>query len=69
MKTMLTIKLNSGTLNLSYRAFHVFGKPKAIVVWFRLEPIFNTALAASKNTAQFKSGQNRPNNNHLTSLI
>ncbi len=25
---------------------------------FRLEPIFNTALAPSKNTAQFKSGQN-----------
>jgi len=26
---------------------------------FKLKPIFNTAPAASKNTAQFKSGQNR----------
>ena len=25
---------------------------------FRLEPIFNTAPAASKNNAHFKSGQN-----------
>jgi len=29
---------------------------------FRLEPIFNTTPAASKNNAQFKSGQNQPNN-------
>ncbi len=35
-----------------------------------LEPIFNTAPAVSKNTAQFKSsGQNQPKNNHLESLI
>ncbi len=29
-----------------------------MVVGFRLEPIFNIAPAASKNNAQFKSGQN-----------
>jgi len=32
---------------------------------FRLEPIFITALTASINEAQFKSGQNRLKNNHL----
>jgi hypothetical protein len=36
---------------------------------FRLEPIFNTAQAASKNTAQFKSGQNQPQNNHFALLF
>jgi hypothetical protein len=36
-----------------------------MVVRFKLEPIFDTALAASKNEAQVKSGQNRPKNNHL----
>jgi hypothetical protein len=35
-----------------YRAFH----------GFRLEPIFITAPAASKNDAQFKSGQNQLKN-------
>ncbi len=40
-----------------------------MVVSFRLKPIFNTAPAASKNTARFKSGQNQPKNNHLSSLI
>jgi len=29
---------------------------------FGLEPIFNTAPAASKNTTRFKSGQNQPKN-------
>jgi len=40
-------------------------------IWFglRLEAIFNTAQAASKNTARFKSGQNQPKNNHLALLI
>ncbi len=40
-----------------------------MVVWFQLEPIFNTAPAASKNDAQFKSGQNQLDNKQLTSLI
>jgi len=31
---------------------------------FRLEPIYTTATAASKNDAPFKSGQNRLKNNH-----
>jgi len=31
--------------------------------------ILGSSLAASKNDAQFKSGQNRPKNNHLASLI
>jgi len=56
---------------ISYREFHRFWKAKfpdgGLI--FRLEPIFNTAPAASKNTAQFKSGQNWPKNNHLASLI
>ncbi len=33
---------------------------------FKLEPIFDTAPAASKNKARFKSGQSRLKNNHLT---
>jgi hypothetical protein len=32
---------------------------------FKLEPIFDTAPAASKNKACFKSGQNQLKNNHL----
>jgi len=36
---------------------------------FRLEPIFNTVPSASKNAAQFNSGQNGPKNNHLALLI
>ncbi len=32
---------------------------------FKLEPVFNTAPASSKNEAHFKSGQNRLKNNHL----
>jgi len=45
-----------------YRVFHVFGQAKLPDGWFgiRLEPIFNTAPAAFKNTAWFKSGQNQP---------
>jgi len=42
------------------RAFHRLGQAKVFDGGFRLEPIFNTAPAASKNDAQFKSGQNRP---------
>jgi len=34
-----------------------------------LEPILNTAPAASKNNAGFKSGQNRLKNKQLASLI
>jgi len=44
-----------------YRVFHGFGQAKfpdgGLV--FRLEPIFNTAPAASKNTVPFKCGQNQ----------
>ena len=36
-----------------------------MVVRIRLEPIFPTSPAASKNDACFKSGQNRLENNHL----
>jgi len=36
---------------------------------FRLELIYNTTPAASKNDAWFKSGQNWLENNHLASLI
>jgi hypothetical protein len=32
---------------------------------FKLEPIFDTAPAASKNEACFKSGQSQLKNNHL----
>jgi hypothetical protein len=51
-----------------YREFHRFGQAK-FLDGFGLEPIFNTAPADSKNTAQFKSGQNQPKNNYLASLI
>jgi hypothetical protein len=43
-----------------------------ICLWwfdFRLNPIFTTALAASKNDTPFKSGQNRLENNHPALLI
>jgi len=40
-----------------------------MVGWFKLEPIYATAPAASKNTALFNSGQNRLENNRLASLI
>jgi len=34
------------------------GLPNLVMIlWFWLEPIFNTALAASKNDARFKSAQ------------
>jgi len=53
------------------RAFHRFMQakfPDGGLIKFRLEPMFNTAPAASKSTAQFKSDQNWPKNNHLASL-
>jgi len=44
------------------RNVHRFGQAKfpdgGCIFYFRLEPIFNTTPAASKNTASFKSGQN-----------
>ena len=40
-----------------------------MVVCFRLEPIFSTVPAASKNDACFKSGQKQHKINHLASLI
>jgi len=49
-----------GAFKLFYIAFHGFGQAKfhngGSV--FKLEPIFNTSPDASKNEAQFKSGQN-----------
>jgi len=56
---------------ITFRVFHGFGQAKFPDdgFGFKLEPILNTAPAASKNTAWFKSGQNRPKNNHLASLI
>jgi len=56
----------------SYRVFHRFGQakfPDGGSIICKLEPIFNTAPAASKNAARFKSGRNQPKNNHLTSFI
>jgi len=51
-------KQEIGNLFLAnYRVFHGFGQAK-FPFGLRLEPIFNTAPAASKNNAQFKSGQN-----------
>ena len=52
-----------------YRAFHQFGQAKFAYGGNRLEPIFATAPAASKNDAHFKSGQNQLENNHLESLV
>jgi hypothetical protein len=40
-----------------------------MVLGFKLEPILDTSLAASKYDACFKSGQIRLENNHLASLI
>ena len=53
-----------------YRAFHRFGRAKfAYCFDFKLEPIYTTAPAASKNDAQFKSGQNQLKSNHFALLI
>jgi len=53
-----------------YRAFHIdLGKLNFPMVDFRLEPIFSTATAASKNDAQFKRGQNRLESKQLNLLI
>jgi hypothetical protein len=35
---------------------------------FKLDPIFDTPPAVSKNRARFKSGQNRLKSNHFTTL-
>jgi len=40
-----------------------------MVARFRLQPIYATAPAASKNTAPFKSDQHQLKNNHLASFI
>jgi len=50
-----------------YRAFHWSGQAKFLDV--RLESIFNTAPAASKNNARFKRGQNQLKNKQHGSLI
>ncbi len=56
-----------------YRAFHGFVQAKFPDGGSILgsSQLFNNAAvpAASKNTAQFKSGQNQPKNNHLSLLI
>ncbi len=36
-----------------------------VVFDFKLEPVFDTAPATSKNEAHIKSGQNQPKNNRL----
>ncbi len=40
-----------------------------MMVRFYARAIYNTAPAASKNNARFKSGQNRLKHNHITLLI
>ncbi len=50
--------------------FHRFGQFKfASGGFFKLEPIFATATEAYKNDPCYESGQNRPENNHLATLI
>ena len=51
----------------SYSVFQGFRQAKSAKgrFDFKLEPIFDTAPAASKNEACFKSGQCRLKNNHL----
>jgi hypothetical protein len=54
-----------------YSVFQGFRQAKSTCQWwfdFKLEPIFDTAAAASKNEARFKSGQSRLKNNHLVTL-
>jgi len=56
-----------------YKTFHKFVRTCTnICLWwfdFRQNPIFTTALAASKNDTPFKSGQKRLENNHPALLI
>jgi hypothetical protein len=53
-----------------YRAFHGFGRAKFAYGSLILDSShLHYCPAASKNDAQFKSGQNRFKNNHLASLI
>jgi len=53
------------------RAFHGFREAKFAYGGsvFRLEPIFTTAPAASKNDAQFKKWSKSIQNNHRASCI
>jgi hypothetical protein len=53
---------------VAYSVFQGFSKAKSANGGsiFKLELIFDTAPAASKNKARFKSGQSRLKNNHLT---
>jgi len=44
--------------HVKFLAFHGFGNAKFRWFDFKLEPIYATASAASKNNARFKSGQN-----------
>jgi hypothetical protein len=53
---------------VTYSVFHRFRESKFANQWwfdFKLEPVFDTAPATSKNEARIKSGQNRPKNNRL----
>jgi hypothetical protein len=54
-------------LELYYSVFHQFRKAKFgnLAFDFKLETIFATALAASKNEARVKRGQNWLENNQL----
>ncbi len=71
------IKFTLYTKNDKLQLIQFFNNCRKIFYWsifriwvdFRLKPIFNTALAASKNTARFKSGQIWLKNNQFTSLI
>ncbi len=55
----------------SFGAFNIFRQAKfpdgGLVLGS--SQFFNTAPAASKNTARFKNGRNRPKNNDLALLI
>ena len=66
------VLIKSKLILSSYRAFLGFKQAKFPDRWwfsFRFEPTFNTAEAASKNNAQYKSGKNHPKNNHLATSI
>jgi len=73
--TVLLIILYSG----SFKLWSKYDDTDRFTIWaslisqwwfnFRLKPIYDTAPTASKNTAQFKRGQNWLKNNHLALLI
>ncbi len=58
-------------ISLNRECFTDLKKNKICLSWldFRREPIYTTAPAATKNDAQFKSGQNQLKNKQLALLI